>query len=105
MTDLEQTELDAMTLAGGWKLLCVSTLNHSVHHLVQERSQSVRREYYLSRTGRRRIGQAQKSDLERWMEGGVGVVTFEDCCACLSIQPEIAREKIGKYVSSMIWRS
>jgi hypothetical protein len=39
------------------------------------------------------------------MEGGVGVVTFEDCCACLSIQPEIAREKIGKYVSSMIWRS
>jgi hypothetical protein len=101
MTDRDQTELDAMTLYGGWKLLCVATLHQAVHNVVQERSIAAREA--MRRSFGRPPVKERKTVTEAWMDGGVGAISFEDACECLSMSPEVAREKILNYAEKHSW--
>ena len=96
MSDAESVELDEVTLRGGWKLLCVAALHHCAQGLATEKNllfqQRVSREMNKSLN--------QSTAVERWMGGGVGVITFEDACECLSVTPEVARKKMMEYARS-----
>ena len=101
MMDRDQTELDAMTLHGGWKLLCVATLHQAVHNVVQEKSRAARAS--MRRSFGRSRAQQPKTETELWMDGGVGAISFEDACECLSMAPDVARNKILSYAESHSW--
>ena len=36
-----------------------------------------------------------------WVEGGTGIITFEDCCDCINADPEHVREGIRNYCNKM----
>jgi hypothetical protein len=92
MTDLEAAQLDDLTLVGGWRLLCVSAMHHCVKTFVEDRRISSRNFQSKYKNPRER-----KSEAERWLDGGVGTITFEDACDVLDIRPEVARQKIEDY--------
>lgn len=91
VSDLESVELDALTLAGGWKLLCVAIMHHTLIRLCEERN-VFQRSWHQTHVG--------ESNAEEWMEGGVGAVTFDDCCAVLSVSPDVARTKMLAYAET-----
>lgn len=95
MTELENKELDNLTVMGGWRLLCIATLHGNVRSLIECRQRQNPRLYRNADVIQMR---EYMTDNERWMEGGVGAITFEDCCECLGVRPEVARAKIKGYV-------
>ncbi len=96
MTDKETVELDDVTLRGAWKLLCVQMLHHCVAMVVQERNLWMRQRSLYAKGLAKECVRARAVG-SRWMDGGCGAVTFEECCAAVGVSPEIAREKIEQY--------
>jgi hypothetical protein len=93
MTDLETANLDDITLMGGWRLLCVSAMHYCVRSFVEERQMNSQGKGFSTKY-RWSEGRRQKSDAEKWMDGGVGSITFEDACEAMDVLPEVARRKI-----------
>ena len=82
-------------VAGGWRCLCIGIMVNAV--------QQVESNSKIFRVGSHRIGRASGTDKEAlsqrkqardWLDGGVGLVTFEDCCAAMNVHPERARKAI-----------
>lgn len=102
MSDSESVELDDLTLRGGWRLLCVAALHQCVQRLEVEKNLlfrktiDMRRSHWRKGTAKEML--CQKLGAERWMDGGIGTITFEDACECLEVTPEVARQKILEYV-------
>lgn len=97
MTDLETTELDTITLMGGWRLLCLATLYQNVRSLIENRQRQ--NPWRFSKTDNYQ-SEAYLIEDERWLGGGTGAITFEDCCECLEVTPDVARERIKNYVKN-----
>lgn len=89
VTSLEEAQLEERTLRGGWRLLCIATLRDAVAQLEEESALFARR--------REKWRHTQPSYAEQWLGGGVGTVTFEDCCEVMGVTPEVARQKIEDY--------
>lgn len=95
--DFETAHLDDLTITGGWRLLCVGLLHDAAQRIAESRNVFRKARVPASSRG---WGMQQQDDwaaAERWLDGGVGVVTFEDCCDLLSVDPAIARRKIEEY--------
>lgn len=100
MKDAETVELDEVTLRGGWKLLCVQLLHHCVNMVAQERNLWVQQRRTGYETGLAKEGVRARSTGCRWMEGGCGAVTFEECCEAVGVAPDVARQRIEEYAHS-----
>ena len=78
MGQIKQTELQ-----GSWRMLVGSVLYEAVS---------------LVRRGNDIKSPSEKKDLEAaksWLEGGnVGLITFNECCESIKMNPAIVREKI-----------
>lgn len=72
-------------LVGSWRLMCSNIL----YQAVESRCSS-----HIS--GRRHMTYRA----ERWLRGGVGQITYEDCCEALGLDPEVTREKIQDYLKA-----
>ena len=97
--DFETAHLDDLTLHGGWRLLCVGLLHDAAQRIAESRNLMRKARgpgAYVSRDWGLQQQDAWAS-AERWLDGGVGAITFEDCCDLLSIDPSIARRKIEEY--------
>jgi hypothetical protein len=92
---MEKIEDEIVT--GGWRCLCIGVLLHAIHQVESNGK--------IFRPDSHRVGRASGTDkdamfnrraAEKWFDGGRGVVTFEDCCEVMNINPEQARSKIKK---------
>ena len=82
-------------VCGGWRCLCIGILVNAVQRMESNTK--------IFRVDSHRIGRASGTDKEAldnqkiakdWLAGGVGLVTFEDCCSVMDIHPDKAREAI-----------
>ena len=99
MSDLEEKSLDDLTVTGGWRLLCVGLMADATARIKESRN-LFRQARGLDHYSDKSFGMCQRdawTAAERWIQGGVGTVTFEDACAVLEVAPEIARKKIEEY--------
>jgi hypothetical protein len=97
--DFETTHLDNLTVQGGWRLLCVGLLHDAAQKIVESRN-LFRKARGVEAYADKSWGVQQRDDwasAERWLQGGVGVITMEDCCELLQVSPEVARKKIEEY--------
>lgn len=90
-------EDDVMT--GAWRTLCVGVMLQAVQRLAAETNLFHRGAYLKTdgRGGNCKERLHQRTGARAWLDGGVGLVTFEDCCAALEVDPDRAREKILAY--------
>ncbi len=97
--DLEAKSIDDLTIRGGWRMLCVGLMADATTRIKEARN-LYRKARGIDHYACRSFGMMQRDSweaAERWMQGGVGTVTFEDCCAVLEVAPEVARKKIEEY--------
>jgi len=97
--DLETAQLDDLSVRGGWRLLCVGVLHDAVQRIAESRNLYRKARGPGAFSSRAWGIQQQDSwhEAERWLGGGVGVITFEDCCELMGVTPAIARRKIEEY--------
>lgn len=99
MGDEEDISFDTQpeVINGAWHLLCVGVMSQAVHRLAAETN------LFNSRHDNNHIEIGggfckemvhQKAQAREWLKGGVGLVTYEDCCEELGVDPARAREKI-----------
>lgn len=83
--DAETTELDALGLIGGYRLLCASLLKQAVDDISRERNV-----WYRARNS-----DLPPSPAADWLEKEtVGAITFRECCDVFGVLPERAKERI-----------
>ena len=74
-------------LAGGWKLLVSSLMFHAVRrHLIPPRK---------SATPQGKEWARQCVVATRWLNGGIGVITFEEACEVLGYDPDAFLERLN----------
>lgn len=79
-------ELPREVISGGWKSLCTAILMQSLARI--ERN-AKKKGQLLSDTSTDYTLQGLTA--ERWIEGGSGVVTMEDCCEAMGLDPDNVR--------------
>lgn len=86
-------------LTGAWRALCVRLLTQAVQRMAAETNLFHRAAYIKknSRGGNCKEGIYQKREARSWIDGGVGVITYEECCEAMGVDPDRAREKIVTY--------
>lgn len=47
----------------------------------------------------------QTQEARRWVEGGVGLITFEDCCDAMGVDSHKARKAIEEHCRQSVRRS
>lgn len=82
-------------VCGGWRCLCIGVLVNAVQQ-IESNSKIFRVDSHRlgSSSGTDKEALANKKRAKEWLDGGVGLVTFEDCCAAMNIHPDKAREAI-----------
>jgi len=65
-------------------------------HAVQqiESTSKILRYHYREGSGVDKTQLQNRATAMKWLDGGVGLVTFEDCCEAMGVLPQKAREKI-----------
>ena len=91
MHDIEQE-----ALAGGWRALCVGVMLQGIQRV--EASSKLHKPGSKQKIdgngGLDKEILKQRTQAREWLEGGIGLVTFEDCCEAMDVDPDKAREKI-----------
>ena len=79
--DVTDTEV-----VGGWKCLCAAVL-----------LQAVRRKLFPVYYERRaKEDHAVFREACQWLEGGVGILSLEDCCNALNLDSEVLRDRLAQ---------
>lgn len=99
------TTLEGEVIEGGWRYLCLGMLVQAVTRMKEEkRLRKNQIEYRLKgSSGLDKELIHQKAHAKDWIEGGVGLITFEECCETVGVDPGRAREKIQEYCART-WR-
>ena len=89
-------DIEGEAIAGGWRALCVGVLLQGI--------QKAEADSKLYKPGIKTRGEGhggvdkevlkQRANAKKWIEGGVGIVTFEECCEAVGVDPDVTREKI-----------
>ena len=91
-------DMDGATLQGAWRALCAGMLASAVD--------AMRKETSLLANTRHRKHWFKKDDVVcrgdavKWLDGKRGLITYEDCCEALDVDPESLRSKIESYCHS-----
>jgi len=89
-------DIDSDILTGGWRLLCVGMLHQAVAKI------EAGSKLYKTNSNYRCHGKSgidkellhQRTQARDWINGSVGLVTFEEACEALNVEPERARRMI-----------
>jgi hypothetical protein len=89
-------EIEPDILIGGWRLLCVGLLHQAVAKIEADSKLYKVSSHYRchGRSGIDKERLHQRTQARDWINGNVGVVTFEDACEALNVEPERARRMI-----------
>ncbi len=88
--DIELEDRSAPEIAGAYHALCCMILTRTAQ-IVGKSCKDLRD---------RKAEVFQKRDAERWVNGRVGVLTFESVCEAFDMDPERARSSIERYAQS-----
>lgn len=88
--DIELAERSDSEIAGAYQALCAMMLLRTA--CVVGKSAGEFRN--------RKIEVTQKLAAERWLEGRLGLVTFEEVCAAFDLDPEYGRDRIYCFAES-----
>jgi len=96
-------DIEHESMSGAWKCLCVNMMIQTIQRLEWE--------YKLHRPGsnNRLDGNGgldkevlyQRMSAKKWLDGGVGTITFEDCCDAIGLEPEYVRRGIADFCQRM----
>ena len=99
--------LDDYEVEGAWRSLCSTMLLQSVQGL--EAASKLNRCRRASVAGSSRVNSAKagmevrasrrKAIASEWFVGGIGTITYEDCCEASGLNPEVMRRKIQEWCS------
>jgi hypothetical protein len=87
--------------AGGWKCLCAAVMLQAVQSALGAILKGPR-----ARQGTRRLSgpyrelARQRLTAREWLEGGVGIITFEDCCDSLGVDPARIRDTLRQKIKA-----
>lgn len=97
------SNIEADILEGGWRALCAGLLVQATKRMAAETNLFHRRAWVnASGTGgNSKEGIYQKKEAQMWIDGGRGLITFEDCCEVLGVDPARARKKIRAHCERM----
>jgi len=91
--------LEHEAMAGAWKCLCVNVMLQACVRLEGDfklhKPGSIHRLDGNGGLDKEVIN--QRLAARDWIDGGVGAVTFEDCCEALQVDPDVTRERILQY--------
>lgn len=82
-------ELPKEVIDGGWKALCTAMLMQSLARI--ERN-AKKKSHLVSDTSNDYTLQGLTA--ERWIEGGSGIVSLEECCEAMGLDPANVRRTI-----------
>lgn len=89
-------DIDEEAIAGGWRALCIGVLVQGVQRV--EAASKLQKPGSKSKLngngGLDKEILKQRAIAKEWIKGGVGLVTFEDCCEAMEVDPDNARQKI-----------
>jgi hypothetical protein len=85
----DDSDLELMQLMGGWRILCSVMLSDAIKLVAKKRITK-----YNNGCG---PTEDDRLASQRWIKGGVGAITFEQCCAMLGQDPERARKMIDEW--------
>lgn len=88
-------KLDGQTIAGAWRALCAGMIAHAVEAMRAETTLLIRtreRPHWFKKDET----QCRKQSIS-WLDGGVGEVTYEECCEALDIDPDRLRKGIKEH--------
>lgn len=95
MESLSQQEIE-----GAWKGLCAGVMMQAVERLCGVKLYRPSASYKSDgKGGLYKETLRQKTQARNWLDGGVGEVTFEDCCDSLKVDPDRARRLIVKHAA------
>lgn len=90
----ELAHLDEVEIRGAWKCLCASMLFHAARRATRPGFSWIKRSTPQSPL------QAEIEDNRavaiEWLQGGSGVVTYEECCVALGYEAEALTEAIER---------
>lgn len=89
---------DIEVASGAWKALCAGVLLQAVRRMESSARDRKPLSFTINRAGgncKEHI--SQKKGASEWIQGGVGAITFEDCCDALQIDSCRARDLIEKH--------
>jgi len=101
-----EMEIDAAEAAGGWRLLCASILLQAVQRteestkLYKAGRFGIGYDWQNTRNGADKERIKQRTQARDWLDGGIGVITYEECCEVLGLEPELFREKVMEWCRS-----
>lgn len=89
--------IESEILMGGWRFLCIGVLLQAVQNAEKDgklmRFKGTRK---LEGNGLDKEMLNQRLQSREWLKGGTGLVTFEDCCDAMGVEPVKARELINQ---------
>ena len=90
---------------GGWRALCIGMMVQAVIRMKEEKKINRNTISYRLRgcSGLDKEILHQKAYAKDWIEGGIGQITFEECCESIGVDAARAREKIYEYCQKT-WR-
>ena len=95
--------LEHESMAGAWRCLCLNMMIQAVQRLEWEsklhRPGSVHR--LDGNGGLDKEVLHQRAAAKDWVDGGVGIVSFEECCESIGLDPEYVREAIDGFCRRM----
>ena len=98
---MRSLEFEAM--AGAWRCLCLNMMIQTIQRMEWEsklyRPGSVHR--MDGNGGLDKEVLHQRTVAKEWADGGVGIVTFEECCESIGLDPEYVRQAIDGFCRRM----
>lgn len=86
-------------LMGGWRCLCVGVLLQAVQNAEADgKLVRFKGTKNLEGSGLDKELLKQRMQSREWLQGGTGLVTFEDCCDAMGVEPDRARQMIKSWV-------
>jgi hypothetical protein len=92
-------DLEHESIAGAWKCMCLNMMIQTVQRLEWEaklfKPGSVHR--LDGNGGLDKETLHQRMVAKEWIKGGVGIVTFEECCESMGLDPDYVRRGIDGF--------
>jgi hypothetical protein len=95
-------DIEHEALAGGWRSLCVGVLLQAIQR-AEASSKLCKPELKRRLDGHGGWDKEilnQRSVARTWIEGGIGTITFEDCCEAVGVDPDRTRSRIYDWCQS-----
>lgn len=85
-------KLEDEIVCGGWRCMCLGVLIHAIQQV--ETTSKLIRYSRSDGSGVDKTLLTNRATAMEWLGGGVGLVTFEDCCEAVGLRPERVRDTI-----------